>query len=596
MLVQRIIQSYEALDPLPVEPGLMVPVSKVKKPELRIVTDNDRPAKPGAQTTVRTSISRPTGQSSALQPPTALFTPDSNHTFGRPNLSPDRHRHTPPPVPPTFRPNSPNSPDSPLMTPTDPTLLHIRHQERYSRDESALAAAIRDPIPEFSPRQLQKFELAKASSLLRARAQEARERLVAIRTRMANENLGGEELRELQRERWMEERWVVAAEDEEKRVANVASGLSASQKQSVPSPSEAIPPPTEQARREANLAKFFARSPTQTTSRTRRRVVHPLQTRVLTRRNVEPPQLRMWPIGADLKRSARSPRPRSLDSSTLPPSFTAAALGHGSIPRRSRTNHAPLPLQSVQEDETLQPDWVHSAPPTNSFFRRPQTASSESSDGISLQDLDAFPSVVDSNPWEGSATIYYVTRPRTREEILEGLLPFPMPDYVHKLMDAFDDIDEDVSLATFSPSIANKLTFSRPRSSVDRDSLDSPVLLSRPSVDSYQYSSPPTRLSMTITPRAFRRSLRPHSSRLTQPPPVIRSARLDASREVGPMDGPRGGTMPRTVKQRRSFLRHRREKSDESKAPSADTSAATIESRTSVMSRMRKRVSILGRR
>ncbi|KAI0312523.1 hypothetical protein OF83DRAFT_1294853 [Amylostereum chailletii] len=143
----------------------------------------------------------------------------------------------------------------------------------------------------------------------------------------------------------------------------------------------------------------------------------------------------------------------------------------------------------------LQPDWVHSAPPTNSFVRRPQTVSSESSDGISLQDLDAFPSVVDSNPWEYSAAIYYVTRPRTREEILEGLLSLLMPDYVHnlKLVDAFDDIDEDVSLATFPPSIANKLTFSRPRPSVDQDSLDSPVLVSRPSVDSYHYSSPPTR-------------------------------------------------------------------------------------------------------
>jgi hypothetical protein len=428
--------------------------------------------------------------------------------------------------------------------------------------------------------------------MLAERAGFARTRLQELRVALADTMLTHATRQALQRERWMEERWLVAAEEEAKNVENAAGALKA-QPNTSPQPQIAtlsIALPNSETRKQANLAKFFARSPTLLASARGRRVVLLGDVRVMSATDAEFPRLRTWPIGAGLRNYTPGSRPRSLDSKGTSRS-AASVLGHGSARRRRLAPALQISVKRPDGGVVADDEWVHSAPACTTHTSFPQIAihapddSSPSALSFNLRhELDAFPLPTPKGVRAGSALIYRLAdrAPRPTDEILAEKareLDVPMPAYVGTLLDAFDG-GSSAPLLSPSSSIASALLPSM--DAFTRQSIESGVLVARPSVDSYHYDTLPV-------PRA--RS----GSRLTSS--LRHSLRL--SRSFDANDGPtdrlgkveEGKAQDVVRVRRRSFLRPaRRDLEGHSDAQHS------LESREGIMSRVRRRVSTLGRR
>ncbi|KZV60738.1 hypothetical protein PENSPDRAFT_759866 [Peniophora sp. CONT] len=620
MSVRALLQAFEENDKRASSPPTSPPRGKGAKPPLRINTPSLQ-----SEDEIRASAASAAAQASQAaaaanasrrkQPPSALFTPNSAHTFGRPNLSlappkdsgPQSTLSTGPGLstvsasPSTVNP----TPTSSLPTPPDTAALASRRAERYNRDEQQLVAAATPDLPEFSPRTLQKFELARAQGLLTERAAAARARVVELREQLARHDLDPEEHTALQQERWKQERWAGAAEQQLARIKEAEAIL----KEKTPSTS---PPdaasftvnndqPTTaitdaEARRKTNLVKFFAQSPTHVTAHTRNRSRVMILTSHPAGRDTLELQLRDWPIGASLRRqSFANLRPRSLDGKDRDTPPAAERLGHGSARKKSRRVPPALPLFDDATSSSTEQEWVHSAPAHTAITRFPRAPP--------LHLLDETP--------DGKAMVYARTALPTREEILAGVQPdagpVDMPSYVSALLDEFDfDMPDVVSalalpkpepipvpapkisrastmrtattrpsttrmstatsmrLSTASPPMLPAhtplplltLTLSR-RASVE--TLGSAVLVSRPSIDSYHY---PQQRSSRLRFSSLRSSMHAGTS----------SSVGDGSEE--------GSRAPRMRKP--SFLRPR--------------TVSSGEDGQGVMDRVRKRVSVLGKR
>ncbi|KAH9953201.1 hypothetical protein BGW80DRAFT_529531 [Lactifluus volemus] len=172
--------------------------------------------------------------------------------------------------------------------------LRARRQQRYSRDESALAAALRRSteyervIPPRPPMQY-------ATLQFEARIKDAKARLADARDLLRDDSTDQVSHRALLRTRWMAERWIAIAEKELARVTTPSSDHSLS--------SQIIVSSARKARRDANLAHFFTHSPTRTPMLSAQRPVPgPFeQPRRISKLNVEPPLLRTWPLTTTLR-------------------------------------------------------------------------------------------------------------------------------------------------------------------------------------------------------------------------------------------------------------------------------------------------------
>lgn len=504
------------------------------------------------------------------------------------------------------------TPTSSLPTPPDTAALASRRAERYNRDEQQLVAAATPDLPEFSPRTLQKFELARAQGLLAEQAAIARARVVELKKKLARHDLSPEEHTALQQERWKQERWADAAEQQLARVKDVEAVLKetptpqtivASASVKTDKPAAAVT--DAEARRQANLAKFFAQSPTHVTAHTRNRSrVMLLTSHPAGREPTLELKLRVWPIGAELRRqSSANLRPRSVDGGKTrdgPPA--SERLGHGSARKKSRRVPPALPLADEVPSASAEQDWVHSAPAHTGVIRFPRAPPVH---------VDY---TLDETP-DGKAVVYNRTVLPTREEILAGAPidagPVAMPSYVSALLDEFDfDISDVVSALALpkpEPPRAPEPKLSRPstarisaaRPSTTRmsaaptrissasppmlpvhtplplltltlsrrasiDTLGSAVLVSRPSVDSYHY--PQQRTSKLRISRSLRSSM--HFGGGSSSTTVVGDG------------GEEGSRSPRMRKP--SFLRPR--------------TASSGEDGVGVMDRVRKRVSVLGKR
>ncbi|KAI0034562.1 hypothetical protein K488DRAFT_69041 [Vararia minispora EC-137] len=483
MSVQRMIKSIEQATDKPSEIGLSPPR---RKPLLRLSIESNRKE---VMSDLDTFIRR-----SRVLPPRR--TPTSSHTFGRPDM-------VFLPAPPTHltRPMS----ASVLSIPSSATVgTSNRRAERYSRDESALATAATPTLPEFSPRQLQQFELARAAGLLATRADAARTRLQELRVALADPDLALESRQALQRERWMEEHWLAAAEEEQRRVKDTADTLKVAPVCDSPptvAPASAVTADA-QARWQANLAKFFASSPTQIEPRARRAFPATSHSpRVMSATDIEPPRLRAWPITSDMQRAIIvGSRPRSLDRRNRSAISAASILGHGSARRK-----VPPPLLIGCEklsNATTPKEWVYSAPAYTQNVCFPVLKVQET-DPVDIafgrqRVFDAFPLPTPPGIREGSAVIYFLSSgsPRSYEEILaeeKDQLDVSIPDYVANLLDELDGPSRAPTALlshdwTSSPTIA----FAQPSGEFARPSVDSLVVVARPSVDSYHYSTLPS--------------------------------------------------------------------------------------------------------
>ncbi len=178
-------------------------------------------------------------------------TPDTSHTFGRPN-------------PTTMSPKRPSS--SRLSTPSTSTpspAIRARRLSRYSQAESALRSAVEVSSAEVSPQELQIRALEKATAILGEQARDAQACALKLRQAVKTQKgLSPEEVKLLQRECWLEERRSSARKDQSAQTRDLLTKLC--------SPISEVPPPLVESpnlmtQREVNLAKFMQLSPTRIT-------------------------------------------------------------------------------------------------------------------------------------------------------------------------------------------------------------------------------------------------------------------------------------------------------------------------------------------
>ncbi|RPD61033.1 hypothetical protein L227DRAFT_74121 [Lentinus tigrinus ALCF2SS1-6] len=250
MLGQRIVESFSDVEDsqephcLPEPPGGLT-IRRLKSAGLRIVTESDALWPSDAAKGLSNSLGLPTGRQSYL----SVRTPDTSHTFGRPNLTMVSPKH-----PGSSRLSTPSTSSTPS------TALIARRHSRYSQAESALRSAVEVSSAEVSPQELQIRALAKATTMLSEQARDAQACAVKLRQAVKNQKgMSPEEVKTLQRECWLEERRSSARKDQSVQTRDLLTKLC--------SPiSEVSPPlvdsPNPMTQQEINLAKFMQLSPT----------------------------------------------------------------------------------------------------------------------------------------------------------------------------------------------------------------------------------------------------------------------------------------------------------------------------------------------
>lgn len=413
-----------------------------------------------------------------------LLTSDTGHTFGYPSIA-------------SAKPlRAPSVLESPNMS-SQRVNLRMRRQQRYSRDESALAASLRRPAEYervFPPKPSSQYAVRQ----LELRVTEAKARLAEARELLRDETTDQSTHQALLRTRWLAERWIAAAEAELSRAGTLA-GNSISL--------DAAQPPARKTQRDANLAYFFAHSPTRTTALSAQHKApgvldHP---RLISKRDVEPPQLRKWPLTATLR------EPMKLK--TFPP--TPYDIG----PQPSGPT-LPPPSSPVSPQQQRRPDFDQ-----GSFVSEP-TDTTASLD-TSLDDCSIY-------AWPGFADIY-VPPHLSDEELLAALSADmeeePMPAYVTYLLDQLEAIGEGVSL----PGLIRK-------GSTTSSAFE---LISRPSIEVYEYPLLPR--SRLLVRRSMQ--FRPPRTGLR-----ILSGLRPVREDPRPQASPRGSTMTPTQTYSRSSV------------------------------------------
>ena len=404
-------------------------------------------------------------------------TSDSDHNCGHPSITSAELLCTL--APPPFGPSG----TSPVLSPSESSrsisaklalqkrgALHARRQQRYSRDESALAAALRrtaDYERIFPPRP--SIQYATKQSELRVR--DAKARLDELRELLRDDTTDQETYQAALRTRWMLERWIKSAESELTR-ANTATEC--------PITLDPVGPSTQSTRPDANLAYFFAHSPTQTTAspKTKHMYSSPIEKpRRISKQNVEPLQLRTWPLTSTL----RSP----IKLKALPSTSTLFVAD-------SERSVVPVPPHNLSS--SLEPQHSHGVD-----LIPPLAEPSPPQRGIYTSTFPALPDtpLEDSRTrtWHGFAVIYVPSQP-SDEELLAVLgadmKTEPMPEYVSYLLNQLEPIGEDVVL----PGLSR-------RESTTSSGFE---LISRPSIDAYDYPVLPRsrlliRRSMRVSPQ-----------------------------------------------------------------------------------------------
>jgi hypothetical protein len=269
--------------------------------------------------------------------------------------------------------------------------------------------------------------------------------------------------------RWMLERWITSAENE----------LRVTTSMTCPVPQDAVGPSTRNTRRDANLAHFFAHSPTRTTAspKTKHRYSGSIeQPRWISKQNVEPPQLRTWPLTSTLRAPMRL--------KAFPPTSFVADSERSIVPFPPHSPSSSPGPQHPHDVDLLSPLAEPSLP----------------QQGISTSALPAVPDTpledTRTRTWHGFAVIYVPSQP-SDEELLAVLgadmEAEPMPEYVSYLLNQLEPIGEDVVL----PGLSR-------RESTTSSGFE---LISRPSIEAYDYPILPrsrllVRRSMRISPAA----------------------------------------------------------------------------------------------
>ncbi|KAI0287288.1 hypothetical protein BC826DRAFT_55939 [Russula brevipes] len=411
------------------------------------------------------------------------LTSDNGHTLGHPSITsaellctlapPALGSSNTPPILSTS-PSAQHSSASVRLALQKRANLRSRRQQRYSREESALATALRRPV-EYERIFPSRPSTQYATRQLELRVRDAKARLVELCELLRDDSTDQATYQGLLHTRWMVERWIASAEKEVSRPTTSTGGRSIPWDVDVPVSSP------RKARRDANLAHFFAHSPTRTTTTsTRRRFSSPIdQPRRISRHSVEAPQLRKWPFTSTLR----------------------APMELKGIPSPSLATDSNLSVRSLSPHSPSSPEHRH--------FHEVDLdlPVSEPSSPLQLQDKSStsptFPPVPDTplddpqgRARSGFAVIYLPPQP-SDEELLAALCSDmetePMPEYVSYLLGQLDPIGEGVIL----PGLSRRGT----TTSFGFE------FISRPSIEVYEYPALPrsrllVRRSIRVPPLA----------------------------------------------------------------------------------------------
>ncbi|KAG2035736.1 hypothetical protein BDR03DRAFT_1092912 [Suillus americanus] len=447
------------------------------------------------------------------------YTPNSSRVCGKPS--------------PIMKTSRSDRATSICGSPTD----SLRRQRRYSIAEQALEYALKSCTSERSPRELQILALEKAKAVLSTRANESRDRAAKLRVYLADREVDPESYAALQSDRWMEERRQFEADREVRQLSQHLASLKL--KRGVPKQGRVdenlpVTPLDNEARRRANLVRFFERSPTRTSfhihHKCRPFFVDCTFSRRITMSDVSP--LRLRPSTSVTRRfTTQNARPKSIDdeSSLLPrhssksrvtsgptrPSSLVRNMGPSNTEKSSSLSRSSTPSSRLLSLNELTDDVMTSTRPSTP----PLSITSTSSNGASH--VSRVPSETPPQaPSGGVATIYASSSPRSHMEILAELDKdsVRVPEYAVNLLDGFDLIHHDITLPERNLSL--KPREEEPAAEVPRPSEES---------DTGPYTSfalPPfqpdplwshTSLNAPSTPRSHVPTLHPLSSGSSTP-------------------------------------------------------------------------------
>ncbi|KAI0329308.1 hypothetical protein GY45DRAFT_1253216 [Cubamyces sp. BRFM 1775] len=409
MLGQKIIESYAEFENdnasfLP-EPSTGLTIRRIKSAGLRIVTESETLS---LENTLRDNTN-------ALRPPAAdhrlsylsVRTPDTSHTFGVPN--------------PSMHPVGPSQQDgSAASTPSSASAaeaLVARRLSRYSRAESALHSAVELSSAEVSPQELQIRALEQATALLSEQARDAQSCAERLRACLADKELTPEELKALQRERWLEEHRSRARHDQLLHTRELATKLASPIKEDL---EPLFASPADMTRHEANLARFLQHSPTRIAFPTTRSpsISPAVAYRRETISQVRPMRLRPSAMELALRSPVRThSRSKSLDGA-----------------RHSRSGSDMTDVTFVSQGSSGQTAVAQTSIP------EPKAASS----------LPIPPPP--TNKGEGTVTIEHLTKLRTRDELLAEVGDVVLPEYAVDLLEDLSVSNIDISLREISPA------------------------------------------------------------------------------------------------------------------------------------------------
>ncbi|KAI1797417.1 hypothetical protein LXA43DRAFT_877659 [Ganoderma leucocontextum] len=387
MLGERIVEPFptiedgEGLLSLP-EPCGGLTVRRVKSAGLRIVTESD--ALWPASSSANANCLRPASNRLSYYP--LSTTPDTSHTFGRPNPTMASPKH-----PRRLAPSPSSFPSA--------AILHSRRLSRYSQVERALRSAVETCSSELSPQELQIRALEKATAMLSDQARDAQACAAKLRARLegtGSKPLSPDELRTLQHEYWMEEHRSAAKKDQSEKTRDLLTKLS-SPVVGVPRPLSATPSTRGTTRQEANLAHFLQLSPTHVDlTHSRSPSTSPiLLTRRKTISQMRPLRLRSSAMDVALRApiQERPRRSRSLDGT------------------HSRRNSGSTDATFVSED-----------------------ASEQTALALPLASLKA---PLSSSPTDGFIRIENIVSRRPRHVLLAEVGEITIPDYATDLIEDF---------------------------------------------------------------------------------------------------------------------------------------------------------------
>ncbi|PPQ97752.1 hypothetical protein CVT26_001800 [Gymnopilus dilepis] len=302
-----------------------------------------------------------------------------------------------------------------------------RRSSRYLTAEQELSSSLERCKLEHSPQELQIEALGKVKSMLSEHVTTSREQLDKLRKLLVNREMDPTAYQAAQRERWMAEHRLVAAEELTKALEQHLSTLSS--QRPVLSPSRVQAQDKAEANTtssapssnpEANLARFFKATSRQRNfprNRARRRVTVALRPR--SDKGLERPRIHdhNYPLPLLLPES----KPKRWPLFEIPKKSVA------SLPNPSS------PVLSADSTTSSEPSSVKTSPPTP--HPQPFTPSTIVESASPPQPIPA------AHPGSGTATIWW-SAPRSAEEILaDADLAVAMPGYVSDLLSGLDSIN-----------------------------------------------------------------------------------------------------------------------------------------------------------